>query len=272
MLLICIRIVLVRISAGTPTTLTVMVLLSSSKQMPRFASQRRPRPFEFIIHCSTLHCIVWATDRVVKQTININNVINVNVVNFSVHLRNLRPFPQQQVIWSGVVSCRINSKDRVLEKLIVAHLDKKVFPFYGPRNSFLCSEKPSLRFLSQMNPVLILIAYFFKLHFNIIIPYTARPTNLSPPSKVFNKNCIYISHHFYAFYMSELYHHSQWRICLDLRFSQWCLEMTPSSLVKVYRRFGGTHCLHLQGRSKFLRNVGEIYQTTRRYIPDNIDV
>ena len=50
------------------------------------------------------------------------------------------------------------------------------------------------------------------------------------------------------------------------------LDMTPYSLVEIYRHFGGTHCPHIQKRR--IRTVGgrrvlNLYQTELHHIPED---
>jgi len=70
--------------------------------------------------------------------------------------------------------------NQILEKLLVTRLIKELFAFMEPRHSLLCLQEPSLDcILSHFSPGHILLSYFFKVRFNIILPSTPRPLHLT---------------------------------------------------------------------------------------------
>jgi len=81
---------------------------------------------------------------------------------------------QQLYSLSSVLGTTNNPWSTVVDKLIVAHLLKKLFAFYGTRKFITMFNKspPLDPILSQMNPADIFTPSFFQTHLNIILPST----------------------------------------------------------------------------------------------------
>jgi hypothetical protein len=92
-------------------------------------------------------------------------------------------------------------------QLTVIQLVKKFPAFHGNQSLTVVRKTPPSDFmLSQMKPVNRLTFYFFKIHFNIILPSTLRCPKWSRPSGFSKWNYQSISNFSIAFYMPS---HSQ---------------------------------------------------------------
>jgi hypothetical protein len=86
----------------------------------------------------------------------------------------LEPFISYKMLqtpWSRVL----------LEKSLVAQLVKKFPPLMEPKSSLPCSQEPTTGLYPDSDPVHTFLPYFPKIHFNIILPSTARTYEFSFP-------------------------------------------------------------------------------------------
>jgi hypothetical protein len=80
---------------------------------------------------------------------------------------------------------------------------EEITAFYEPEGSLLCvQESTTVPILSQISAVFTRPC-FFKIHFNIVLPYTPLSSKLSLPFRSPYQNSASIFHLFRAFYMSR---------------------------------------------------------------------